>query len=266
MHRSRLGRLALCLAGLAVAGVSVLGEPERSLASAPTHRADPAKVVGAQSCKECHHRNAYQAWRRSPHRTELYRKDQEKVRKFAEALSVRFPQRSGQCLTCHATVKEEQDTVKEIIDRYTKPLKELIDVIRGDFSPAKKSLEECEAVVKQKIRDHVVHEGNERERLLTEAGQPENLGAEASDIISKADTHVVSKVAGLSVRPDWKVEITDLDVAIKSILAAGHTNFLMIDTKAVKAWVKKHDRDPDLEGITVDRSPVIAVTAAKVKR
>ena len=70
---------------------------------------DPGKVVGAQTCGECH-QDEVEAWKGSHHYktfTSLPRRD--KAREIADALGIRRIKAESDCLSCHFTSRVEEE-------------------------------------------------------------------------------------------------------------------------------------------------------------
>ncbi len=75
---------------------------------------DPAKVVGSQTCIECHV-NESEAWKKTPHHTtwdQLHTRETAKA--IAEKMGVRSIKRGDVCIQCHYTRQESEGAVKPV--------------------------------------------------------------------------------------------------------------------------------------------------------
>jgi hypothetical protein len=79
----------------------------RLLAQSQVHQMDPAKVVGAQKCGECH-KYEVEAWKLTPHFktfNEMHRTPE--AAKIAAAMNIKRVKSESLCLTCHYTVQKK---------------------------------------------------------------------------------------------------------------------------------------------------------------
>jgi hypothetical protein len=79
----------------------------RLFAQSQVHQMDPAKVVGAQKCGECH-KFEVEAWKLTPHFktfNEMHRTPE--AVKIAAAMDIKRVKSESLCLTCHYTVQKK---------------------------------------------------------------------------------------------------------------------------------------------------------------
>ncbi len=149
--------------------------------------------------------------------------------------------------------KEFVDPLKEIVKTTDKVIKK----IDAFFKPALEGLATCEKLIKKKISAYADDQQQQRDDLLREV-ESAQTAAERSDLIAKAELHIVEKVSGLQFRSGWEGEVVDASLLPRE--------YLVPDLKTLKALTKAKGGNPNIPGWKAwPKSSDIAITVDKVK-
>ena len=160
----------------------LLALPEAALSRAP----DPAKVMGATECAECH-KEETETWKKTRHYKTFKELPRNKeARKIGKAMGLRRVRSEGLCLTCHFSSKTE-DNGK------TKPIAGI-------------SCESCHSPAKDWIKRHSKYSGKKKETETPEEAKQRWIDAEAAGMIRPSMIYTLTKNCyGCHIVPEEKL-------------------------------------------------------------
>lgn len=193
--------------------------------------------------------------------------DAEKSLDFIKKMSIQSQSELQFAVGAVAEVKERHEEIDGKRRQFVDPLKSVIKDIDDFFKPAINSLKEAEQLLKGKISEFVDGCSNKRNELIDRAGRASQEGDAnaASALLSTADSYIVPKVEGLSIRESVEVEILDHAAAIEWCVSNNRQDLLQIDEKALKAVCKAKKR-PQIPGVRISIKSTSAITTSKVQR
>lgn len=175
-------------------------------------------------------------------------------------------------------VKSHQKVVEEERTKITKPMNDGLKAANAFFKKFSERLDSIESKFKtaliayktaedQKLRADQAREEEkarkEREKLEAQAAKASAAGREerAAELLQRAAAVVApiviadapSKVTGISMRDAWEYEVIDLSLVPRE--------FMILNEKAVNAWVGSMKGDTKIPGIRVSCRKVMAATA-----
>lgn len=190
--------------------------------------------------------------------------DIDQAAELINSLKIENPKDLTVAVQMTATVKTSYKELDEKRETWTKPLKAVIADINETFKPALLALETAESILKKKIVEFVNHSDEERLRILDSIKDAPD--AERSTLLVKADSLVLDKVPGLSIRTSEEISISDKTAAIRHLIAKGMHQFLEIDMKALKSAYKEYgEKIMQVPGVEVMEKKTVAITVSKVE-
>ncbi len=133
---------------------------------------EPAKVVGATECAECH-KEETETWKQTHHyKTFKALPRNKKAREIAKALGIRRVRSESLCLTCHFSSKEEKGRTKPI---------------------AGISCESCHSPAKEWIKRHSEYSGKKKNTETPEEAKQRWIDAEAAGMIRPKMIYTLTK-------------------------------------------------------------------------
>lgn len=187
--------------------------------------------------------------------------DAEKALSFINKMSITNQADLKFAVGVVAEVKERANAVEEKKKTFTDPLKQVIKDLDAFFKPALDSLKMAEANLKEHIASFHERAEETRRNLILEAGKnPEKAAA----LIKEADTHIIEKIDGLSVRSNIAIAISDAGGAVQWCAQNGRWDLLQLNEKAIKAIAKEGATLPP--GVVAVPNSTIAITVDKVQR
>lgn len=177
---------------------------------------------------------------------------------FLERLKITDGAHLAWAIKAVAEVKDKHTEVKAERDSFVKPLQEIAKKLSDKYKPALDSLARCEKLLKDEVVSYAQVCDGERRRLLKEA--------EAGDdeAITKASHWDFPKIAGLSLRSGYDIEVEDQELLVNHLVATGKAELLLPNLKVLKEAAKSGHLG--LPGVKVKPSVTVAITAAKVER
>ena len=209
---------------------------------------------------------------------------------FVESLTIETDEQRTRLVEIAAEIKQAHKAAKTESTKATKPLREALEVVRGWFRPAQKSLEAAEGVLKQKILtyDRVKREENDRklreaaeraqEAMALEAAAASQDDAitrtqalvaaseargEAGALIAEANANTAQRTAGDSTRRTVKPEVDDLAAAIEWCIVHNMASLLTLNAAALKALAKSGN-PPKIPGVRWVEVETLAITPSKL--
>lgn len=217
------------------------------------------------------------------------------ILEVAQAYSIDSPEMAAAAAEELGSIKAKQKELDELRKSLTRPLDEAKARIMDLFRKPQELLAQAETTIKGAIGSWQAEERlraeeqrraaeevarAERERLAEEARQAEEAAkaaaaagdesaaaeAQAKAVVLAAEAEVVehlapavveapAKLAGVSTRQDWDFEIVDANAIPRE--------FLVVDEKKVRAYVKAMKSDAKIPGVRVFAKEVIAARAAR---
>lgn len=190
--------------------------------------------------------------------------DIDQAAELINSLKIENPKDLTVAVQMTATVKVSYKELDEKRETWTKPLKGVIADINETFKPALMALETAESILKKKIVEFVNHADEERLRILDSI--KDTPDAERSTLLVKADSLVLDKVPGLSIRTSEEISISDKTAAIRHLIAKGMHQFLDIDMKTLRFAYKEYgEAVMQIPGVEVSEKKTVAITVSKVE-
>ena len=170
-----------------------------------------------------------------------------------------------------AEIKEKHGEVDDQRRKFTDAAQAIIDEANAFFKPALKSLKQCETVLKEKVLEFDQRQAKRRDELLGAAGEvsagPDANPEKAKAFLEEADTCIVPKIPGLSLRRAVKIDVTDASEAIQWCIDNDRTELLQLNEKAIKVLAKAaNGHGLEIPGVKATPSATVAITVSEVER
>ena len=162
-----------------------------------------------------------------------------------------------------ALTKEKHKEISEKEATIVEPIKQALAATEELFKPLKDALADAERIMKSKVVDFHESCADKRDGLL-KAVETADSDAERRAIMQRVEFYEVEKVPGLAMRQNVKVEIEDVQAAVKFCIDNDLHELLGINEKVVKALCK--DRKLEIPGVRVTKSHTAAITVSKVEK
>ncbi|MDJ0944872.1 MAG: cytochrome c family protein [Kiloniellales bacterium] len=160
--------IRLAVTGASLALGLLLASSSGALARAP----DPAKVVGATECAECHKQET-ETWKKTHHyKTFKALPRNKKGREIAKALGLRRIRAEGLCVSCHFSSKEQKGKTRPI---------------------AGISCESCHSPAKDWLKRHSEYSGKKKNTETPEEAKQRWIDAEAAGMIRPKMIYTLTK-------------------------------------------------------------------------
>lgn len=183
---------------------------------------------------------------------------------FIDEMSVETKDDLSMAVQMTAIIKESQKKIDEKRQTWTGPLNKVIDDINETFATPLKTLKDAEQKLKTKINECVKANEDTRNKLLSQVETAQD--GDIPDLLAKADTHIIDKVPGLSIRESISGKVEDESAIIKYAIDSGMLQLLSVNKSALNVVTKQLKEKTNIPGWNVSKKRTVAITASKVKQ
>jgi division protein CdvB (Snf7/Vps24/ESCRT-III family) len=143
-------------------------------------------------------------------------------------------------------VKKELRKYQDRLEQITAPLKEALKSAQDLFKPVIHPLEMAERILKEKISKATQEIAFENMRALQAAQQAMIAGDVKGAAMAASSVSNTTQVEGVRTQEILNYRVVDARIIPRE--------FLVVDDKAVKAFIKKHKGEVQIPGIVIEKS------------
>jgi hypothetical protein len=151
-----------------------------------------------------------------------------------------------------AEIKGDRERLKAVLDSVVDPIQTSVNILKSWFKPGLDTFDQCEKVLKEKIKIAYDTSFQKQHAALKEAAEASIAGDEdaADEAMDRANEFELQPVKGLQLRNTWDFEIEDWN--------AVPDEYKVIDEKKVMAVIRAHKGKVNIPGIKPIRKTGVA--------